>query len=278
MKISAAKRSVCLLLLLGGVLSVVFTAGCIFMNGRGENSNQSVNTTHHPTPNASLEPSATPTPVKSNSNQSSQGTPKPNSSPDIDAISDSLAIGNIAFNKPDSMELDKAAEIQLVLSPTRSPDELSGLIEEEGAVQNRSVKVSDYMEATLTGDNFTISNPTQRKLVSRSGVTEWRWDVTPTKEGQQRLHLTLSAIVNYENGEKPLEIKSFHEAIDVNVTFKQRLWTIASAIGRNMGWLWPGLLVPAAVWLWNRRKKKKGRPASKRRRKSKIETTDESSE
>ena len=146
-------------------------------------------------------------------------------------------MGNIAFNKPESMQLDKTTELQLVLSPTKPAEELSGLIEGEGTVQNRSLKVSDYMEATLYGENFTITNATQRKLVSKSGVTEWRWDVTPTKAGSQKLHLVLNAIVNYADGEKPLEIRSFHEAIEVNVTLGQRLTMIASAIGiESISW------------------------------------------
>jgi hypothetical protein len=268
LKYGLIKTHICLLLLL--TLAAI-AAGCLFRSGNPGDTN-SQRTPPPPTPRPSATKGntngiTTPTPTPS-ATTTPAATTSPTRSPDIDEISESLPTGNIAFNKPESMQLDKTTELQLVLSPTKPAEELSGLIEGEGPVQTRSLKVSDYMEATLYGENFTVTNPTQRKLVSKSGVTEWRWDVTPTKAGKQKLHLILNAIVNYADGEKPLEIRSFHEAIEVNVTIGQRLTMIASAIGSNMGWLWPGLFIPAGLWLWNLRKKKNTKTAARKRNRS----------
>ncbi len=194
-----------------------------------------------------MEPSPTP-----------ESTIRPSSTvQSIDAIRDSMSVGNIAFNKPKVMTLDESSEIQLVLSPTVAPDELKSMVTSEGEVQTKEISVSDYMEATLSGENFKIVNPTQRKLVSNKGVTEWRWDVTPIKSGPQRLHLTLNAIVNYKDGEKPLELRSFHEMIEVNVTFSQRFFLVAAGLGTHLQWLVPSLLIPISLWGWNRWKKRK---------------------
>jgi hypothetical protein len=155
------------------------------------------------------------------------------------------------------MVLEEQAAIHLVLSQTIPAEELKTMVSGDGEIQTRDVAVSDYMEATLSGDNFRIVNPTQRKLVSTRGATEWTWDVTPTKAGKQRLHLTLNAIVNYRDGEKPLEIRSFHEMIEVNVTMSQRIFAIASTVGSNLPWIAPSILVPLGIWAWNHFRKKR---------------------
>ena len=155
------------------------------------------------------------------------------------------------------MVLDESAEIQLLVSPTTAIEELKKQVSAPGVVQGKEVPVSEYMEATLYGDNFTIANPTQRKLVSRRGTTEWNWDVTPTKVGKQKLHLVLNAIIEYKEGEKPLEIKSFHEFIVVNVTFSQRIYLVASTLGTNLQWIAPSLLIPLGIWAWNRWNKRR---------------------
>lgn len=179
-------------------------------------------------------------------------TPRPRT---VDEIRDDLTRGNIAFNKPGEMFLDESKEIQLRLSPTLPVEALKKLVTGPGEIQTREVSVSDEMEATLYGDNFTITNPTQRKLISQNGATEWDWDVTPTKAGRQKLHLTLNAIVTYKDSEKPLEIKTFHEFIEVNVTNTQRFYAFGTMIGSHLQWIVPSLLIPLALWLWNRRRK-----------------------
>ncbi|MGD9562162.1 MAG: hypothetical protein AB7F88_08070 [Pyrinomonadaceae bacterium] len=198
-----------------------------------------------------------------NTNKGNVATPGPTPAveptserPTVDSIRESLAIGSIAFNKPSEMQLEEPKEVQLVLSPSVAVEELKKRVTGDGPIQGSEAQVSDYMEATLYGDNFLITNATQRKLVSNKGVTEWRWDVTPTKAGKQRLHMSLSAIVNYKDGEKALEIETFHEVIAVNVTLSQRLYAFGNVIGSHLQWIAPSLLIPLGLWVWNRWRKK----------------------
>jgi len=182
------------------------------------------------------------------------GTPQKRT---VDEIRKDLIQGNLAFNKPKDMLLDESREFKLVVSPTLPVGRLKDLLQNDSEAQTREVPLSDYMEATLYGDNFTIANATQRKLISNSGYTEWVWDVTPTKPGKQRLRLVLNAIVTYDDGEKPLEIETFHELIDVNVSTTQRFTAIATTISGHLQWIVPSLLIPLALWFWNRRGKSK---------------------
>ncbi len=195
-------------------------------------------------------------PPSPNLGNSNAPPPQPTGPPQkrtVDEIRQDLIEGNIAFNKPKDMLLEESREIKLVVSPTLPVERLKGLLAKPSEAQTREVPLSDYMEATLYGDNFTIANATQRKLVSNSGHTEWVWDVTPTKPGKQKLRLVLNALVTYDDGEKPLEIETFNEFIEVNVTPIQRLSAVATTISGHLQWIVPSLLIPLALWLWNRR-------------------------
>lgn len=261
--------SAALVLLFGSAAVCVLVGGYLFP---GSNANYAQNGRNAwATPNPTQLPTARPTST-ANLGNSDRPTPEPtreptaeptSTRPTVDSIRESLTKGNIAFNKPSVMVLEETKDVQLVLSPSVAAQELKELVKGDGQIESREVEVSDYMEATLYGDNFVISNATQRKLVSTKGVTEWHWDVTPTKAGKQRLHLKLSAIVIYKDGEKPLEIKTFHELIEVNVTVSQRFYAFAGAIGSHLQWIAPSLLIPMGLWVWNRWRKKKKAAESK---------------
>ena len=100
----------------------------------------------------------------------------------VDGILAELPLGNVAFNTPRTLRVDRRAEIQVLLSGVQSIPALRKQIKELGETEGAVIKVSDVMEASLKGLGFEIEPITPvRQLVGGEGVTEWRWQVDPEK-------------------------------------------------------------------------------------------------
>jgi hypothetical protein len=179
----------------------------------------------------------------------------------VDSVLENMAQGNIAFNAPDSMmELGHALTVQLLLDSSRPIEELQRMIQERmidesGVIEGYQIRISETMEARLTGKGFQITAITpEEQPVSTKEPTEWKWDITAIEYGTQRLHLTLSAILFFQGDKKTRSIKTFDKIILVKVSFCKR---ITSFIGKNWQWLWTTLLIPIVSWLWKRKKQDK---------------------
>ncbi len=173
----------------------------------------------------------------------------------IDRILERMELGNIAFNTPKTINLHDSAFIHLVLGVERTIEDIKRMIEEEGEKVGASVRVSNRMEARLSGRNFEITaiNP-EVQAVARREVTEWKWGITPTAHGKQNLHLTLSALLSIEGESTPRVIRTFDRIIIVEVTIGQQAKVF---IKNNWQWLWAAVLVPLVGWIWKRKKRKK---------------------
>lgn len=172
----------------------------------------------------------------------------------IDEILASLEWGNIAFNTPQSMNLGDTTSIQLVLGLDTEIDDLKKEIEATGEKEGARIRVSDRMEAHLSGLKFTIiPNVPEELAVSKSEFTKWEWEVKPQAQGRQKLHLTLSVLIVIDGTSTRRTIRTFERDIEVEVTRRQ--W-IAAFLEKNWQWLWTAALVPIAGWLWSRRKGK----------------------
>lgn len=170
----------------------------------------------------------------------------------IDAILDSLAKANIAFNAPRSMNLMESAQIQLLLSLEQSVEDLQKMLTQAGDKEGAQIQVSDRMEAHLTGQNFQITATTpEEQAITSKGVTEWKWDVKPTISGRHSIHLTLTALLAVEGHSTRRAIRTFDKVIEVNVTWPQQ---ISRFVANNWQWLWAVILLPLSGWLWKKRK------------------------
>jgi len=171
----------------------------------------------------------------------------------IDKMLDKMASGSMAFNAPNTINIDDSPEIQLILSLDETVAALKQAITEEGRRLGATVKVSPRMEARLTGNLFQITAITPEiQAVSGNQRTEWKWEVQPKKEGAHELHLTLTALVDVDGYSTPRVIRTFDAVIEVNVTTTQKLGMF---FGNNWQWLWAAILLPVGGWLWRRKKK-----------------------
>jgi len=167
-----------------------------------------------------------------------------------------LGIANIAFNTPESMSLNEAKKVELLLSTSLSKEDLKKEVEKhgvEGNIRGEEVKISDQMEAILTGDGFQITEvlPT-RQAISKTSETEWTWDVRALKTGKLRLHLTLNALVTIGDNPQPYPIKTYDKEYIVEVG---RIDSVVNFARNNWQWLWTTIVLPVGAWLWKRKRR-----------------------
>lgn len=207
-------------------------------------------------PEATEAPAATEEPVAT---VAPTGAPEPTQAPSIpdqlaavDQILEKLEFANLAFNAPATLQFGELATIQLLLSPKESGEALKEKITAEGPKESARIRISNQMEARLTGLGFEIQAITPEiQAVSADQITEWKWDIRPTQTGIQQLHLTLSALIYMGDQAMPRTIHTFDQTIEVNVTLSQR---ISSFFGNNWQWLVTVIFIPIAGWLIRRRR------------------------
>jgi hypothetical protein len=177
----------------------------------------------------------------------------------FDQILANLPLGNIAFNTPATININDTVSIQLILSLSKPVEELKRMIEAEGDKQGESIKVSDQMEARLTGPHFQIHAVTpESQGIASQGETKWTWEVKPLKTGPQMLHLTLTAKFAVNGQPNSRVIRTFDKKIEVNITLAHQATNFLEKYGQ---WLWVGIIIPLATWLWKRRKASRASPA-----------------
>ena len=162
-------------------------------------------------------------------------------------------LANIAFNAPRALHLGEATDIQLLLSPTETRAKLQSRLTAIGDRVGARLRVTNTMEARLTGRGFEIEAITpELQAVAKTGVTEWRWEIEPTRTGTRRLHLTLSAIIDVDGASVPRTIRVFDQTLTIRVTWFDQL---SGFVGDNWQWLWTTIAVPLFLWLWATRKR-----------------------
>ena len=179
--------------------------------------------------------------------------PDPKPPGNVDRLLNEMEFGAIAFNAPTNINIDGSPQIQLILSLAETVEKLKKAITEEGEKVGATIKVSDRMEARLSGYMFQITAITpETQAVSKYQRTEWKWEIHPKEEGKHKLHLTLTALLEIDGRSTPRAIRTFDKVIEVNVTTTQKIMLFFK---NNWQWLWAAILAPITGWLWKRKKK-----------------------
>jgi hypothetical protein len=174
---------------------------------------------------------------------------------EVDRMIRRLEVASIAFNVPeDTLTVGETAEVQLLLSAREPIRRLKRQITALGRREGARIRVSDQMEARLTGAKFKIQEVTPAlQAVSGQGVTEWKWDIEPTEAGTHSLHLTLSAIIQVRGSDRVFPVRTFDQELPVRVTFLSR---VSGFVEDNWQWLWTAILIPLLAWFLSKRKQK----------------------
>lgn len=201
--------------------------------------------------------------------------------PVANAMEAQLKSADLAFNRPETMQLGQATSVELVLSPDTAP---RARIAADASSQTRaeSIGLSDdltgttrvvedvryalQMEAEISGIGFDIHPPgPQRQTVLPFQAAKWVWTIKPKYAGTEQVFtVNVSAIVQQDDKElPPIRIKTFTERITVEVTLVQEILQYAKDLTTlNAAVVGIGGTVIAVIgWLWTRlRKKKKDEP------------------
>jgi hypothetical protein len=176
-----------------------------------------------------------------------------NSTTNVNSQSD---LGQVIYKVPDTMQVMKNYDIIVRISRSNTNVEISQNL--NGKVITKSIKTSHTMQVELvdpTGECFKILEVNSQKQMVDSSYTEWRFNVTPIKSGNNKLNLVVSIFKNddvkqtvysdeiYVQANAPAQIKSF--------------WY------ENWKWSMEKIIIPILAWLfgrwWGKRSEKKKR-------------------
>ena len=183
--------------------------------------------------------------------------PTPSHTPlaEVDEWVRHMQTAQVVFNVPQRINVADTAVVRLLLSVSQDMKTLRRQLREQGRVVEAEVKVTERMEARLTGPKFRILAITPEvQAISTVEPTRWAWEVVPTEPGRHRLHLTLTALLKVDGQQVARAVRTFDREVEVEVTPAQR---VTQFVQQNWKWLWATLLVPGIGWLWRRRRKRK---------------------
>ena len=176
-----------------------------------------------------------------------------NSTTNVNSQSD---LGQVIYKVPDTMQVMKNYDIIVRISRSNTNVEISQNL--NGKVITKNIKTSHTMQVELvdpTGECFKILEVNSQKQMVDSSYTEWRFNVTPIKSGNNKLNLVVSIFKNddvkqtvysdeiYVQANAPAQIKSF--------------WY------ENWKWSMEKIIIPILAWIfgrwWGKRSEKKKR-------------------
>jgi hypothetical protein len=149
----------------------------------------------------------------------------------IDTVLRTDNSGSIAYNAPETVKMGETIKIQLLLSPTKSPEELQQQIVESGQVVSATIEITPLMKAVLRpadSEAFVIQDlhDAAVQLILTGEPTEWKWAVTAKKPGEQIIILSLYRLVKYDGQDYWRLVNTYESHIIVTVTIGQRLQMI----------------------------------------------------
>ncbi len=176
---------------------------------------------------------------------------------EIDAQLSSTLLGNIAHSAPSNMQVDETAEVTLLVSPLLSAEELASEITDGGEIRTAAIKITPWMHAELISPdpeafNIRSLHGDAQQPLSTVEPTEWTWLVTAEKEGESRLILTVSRLVQVEGRESWRQVEEYRYPIEVSITLGTRLKQVTAGLWDFKWWI-GGIIFPIiAYWIIKR--------------------------
>jgi hypothetical protein len=190
-------------------------------------------------------------------------TAEPAADPDtlLDNIVEKLPKGGLAINHPDPMKAHRPDTVTVRIARNPNIDLTAGLPAAGSSTEHDIVPVSAAMKVEILGDsNFDVKPLDElEQLITSSDSTQWRFTVTPLHSGKFPLHAKVTAIVRAAGAENTKDVPVKDEIIRISVSPG---YAVKSFIAGNWQWLWTTIVVPVALWSWNKRRKAGGKPDS----------------
>lgn len=162
----------------------------------------------------------------------------------IEAEIAKLKWGFVVFNPPLRMTVATTERIEARITRSIVADVYEGL-KGRGDVQTFEARVGAHMTASLQGENFKIETlNTADQYVPLDEFRQWAWDVTPTRRGQQRLHLRVTVRIKLPNHpDEAVEETVLEKEVAVRVN---ALHSLGSFVGNQWRWI-AGTILSAIV-------------------------------
>ena len=130
-----------------------------------------------------------------------------------------LDLGQITFNVSQEMTLGVTERVEVEVSKDID-QRLRERLKAREELQGEDVNIETYMETSLKGTHFYIkSKNLDIQAVEGEGFSQWVWEVTPLKGGDQNLSLAVLAVVEVpEWVEVRKEYPVFEEVSEVEVS------------------------------------------------------------
>ncbi len=180
-------------------------------------------------------------------------------------------IATIAYNPPLEIRRGQRKRIVLLLSLTKTVEELNKIIETKFTDSGRKlegakIEVTDHVVASLTGGGFKITEFADSVRPIRDlNLSTWVWEIEPNPKvkGEQNLYLNIECIIKDRlRKEGRILLESYQKRIVVRVT---TLEGAGDFIGSNWQWLWATVAAPVGgLFEWWRRQRKKKKEEEKR--------------
>jgi hypothetical protein len=156
---------------------------------------------------------------------------------DIGLIIRKLPFGNIAFTSPEALRLGATGTISATIAPVLSLPELQDQFTRatQPMAFARNMRVSDRMQARLSGAGFTVlGRMPEEQVVSDVQGAKWTWKITPINPGDEDLEVAVFAVMRVDGVDTPFLIRTFDTTIHVTVTSRERVLTFLRS---NWQWL-----------------------------------------
>jgi hypothetical protein len=158
--------------------------------------------------------------------------------------------GYILFDTPQQMQVGISEIISIRISKHKTKQFFRELRHFQANKSIETVKISRVMTAELKGDNFKIDAlSSEEQIIEDDDLTQWEWNVTPVRQGTQKLIAIITIILKVEDekGVKTLPVLEKELQVQVN-----RLYSTKDFISRNWQWLIASAALPIAGLILSR--------------------------
>lgn len=157
---------------------------------------------------------------------------------------DQLKIGKILFNPPNIMKVGVKERIEVRVTQDLEV-ELNKALRGRGIPQIEKIRIYEIMKLKLSGGDFNIvSLSEEEQIVSKKGITEWAWDVTPGIRGKQVLQLMVTLQIKIESSQNHIShpVLEREITVEVNPVYSTKVFLI-----ENWKWVVTALVMPIAL-------------------------------
>ena len=170
-------------------------------------------------------------------------------------INSETNLGQVVYKVPDTMQVMKNYEFIVRISKSQTNVEIKNNL--NGKVFQKNIKTSNKMKVELidpTGNSFKITPVNVENQFVDSTYTEWRFNISPLKSGNNKLNLVISIF-------KENDIRQIVYSDEIYVKSNPKA-EIKSFWYDNWKWVLEKILIPLSSWffgIWIGRKIKKRR-------------------